>query len=978
MRKINPNKFAIDIRNFTRVRKIDSGGFGEVYLAQYLKTGENVAAKVLKRDVTVPQNRKLVDNEIDIMRSIDHPSIIKFFGFSLQDFNQENNVTIFMEFAKNHSLDDALDKCRKSNRPKGYDNTTRQIILIGIASAMKYLHKHCIIHRDLKPNNVLLNDELQPLLIDFGTAKFFDRKRTMDQSQHCGTLSYMAPEVISGLRYNWKVDIYSFAILMYEVVTESDPYPDLEKTDSAIKDLKHRVANYRYRPYFRTEVKSTLKNLIEKCWSHDPTDRPNFDEIFDKLITTDYFLDDVDVKKIRRYVDLITKDDEKNDPKAEELKKRTMTATKEYELVKSANNQLKNDNEYLREQISNLRSENQQLTANIQQLTMKLEAVSKRLAMFERGEQYSLPKSEYQIIKPPISHEAKIEEQSIRSPRDPREDNTMSRTPPRYPPRERREDNTACKTPQRSAQSAREKRDDRQFMKPLQMPSRKEEDSFARTMVKIQKDDDLSTRSSSRRERKEPDNFARTMVKIQRDDDLTTKSPSVKERKESDNFGRSIIRIQRDEDLTTRSPSVKERKEPDNFARTMVKISIPKDDEIPLKSSLVKDRKETDNLSKSLTKIQIPKEKLDEEMLAKLPPLRKVKSDDVSPKSLTSSITIAEFNSYPLQLQQSFISKIITSSAKDNIQYFTSVNNLLIYILQFVTTNDATNFLEINSENPEDMLEQVDLSDGINLLSNATELLYYNKSLDSAEFNDIISDFTFISFELKYLSKYFSGSYRIISDLWCNEIYINIFISGPKKTDNTFKGNQMINSVKIDYSVTSIGDYAFKGCSSLTQVSIPSSVTSIGSGSFEGCSSLKEISIPSSVASIGFCLCKGCSSLTQVSLLYSLKLIRSNAFYGCSSLKEVTIPSSVTSIGDYAFYGCSSLTEVTVPSSVTSIGQYAFSNCTSLSEITIPSSVNSIGKGAFDGCSALKRIKIPTSFDKSSLGLHSSVNVTRE
>ena len=114
----------------------------------------------------------------------------------------------------------------------------------------------------------------------------------------------------------------------------------------------------------------------------------------------------------------------------------------------------------------------------------------------------------------------------------------------------------------------------------------------------------------------------------------------------------------------------------------------------------------------------------------------------------------------------------------------------------------------------------------------------------------------------------------------------------------------MLKSVRIGNSVTTIGNYAFYYCYSLASVSIPHSVTTIGNYAFRYCYSLASVIIPNSVTTIG-----------------------DYAFHYCSSLASVIIPNSVTTIGDYAFAYCSSLASVTIPHSVTTIGNYAFAYC---------------------------------------------------
>ena len=119
-------------------------------------------------------------------------------------------------------------------------------------------------------------------------------------------------------------------------------------------------------------------------------------------------------------------------------------------------------------------------------------------------------------------------------------------------------------------------------------------------------------------------------------------------------------------------------------------------------------------------------------------------------------------------------------------------------------------------------------------------------------------------------------------------------------------------------------------CNMLQSVSIGSSVTSIGSYAFQYCYSLASVTIPSSVTSID-----------------------GSAFQYCYSLASITIPSGVTSIGSYAFHYCYSLASITIPSSMTSIGSSAFQNCYSLASITIPSGVTSISSSAFRGCTGV-------------------------
>ncbi|MDB4411574.1 leucine-rich repeat domain-containing protein [bacterium] len=192
--------------------------------------------------------------------------------------------------------------------------------------------------------------------------------------------------------------------------------------------------------------------------------------------------------------------------------------------------------------------------------------------------------------------------------------------------------------------------------------------------------------------------------------------------------------------------------------------------------------------------------------------------------------------------------------------------------------------------------------------------------------------------------------------------------------ETSASGSLIIPNTINDLPVNRIGNSAFFNCEVLTSIIIPDSVTSIEDYAFSSCTALTSIRIPDSITSIG-----------------------KNAFEHCTSLTSITIPDSVTSIGDYAFYNCNSLTSITIPDSVTSIGLVAFLECSALttievsdenvnytdadgvlfndemtllatypagktdSDYTIPEGVTNIGAGAFLYCDNLKSVTLPQS-----------------
>ena len=193
--------------------------------------------------------------------------------------------------------------------------------------------------------------------------------------------------------------------------------------------------------------------------------------------------------------------------------------------------------------------------------------------------------------------------------------------------------------------------------------------------------------------------------------------------------------------------------------------------------------------------------------------------------------------------------------------------------------------------------------------------------------------------------------------------------------------NQVITTLEIPTSVTSIGNYAFYGCNGLTSVEFPSNLSSIGDWAFASCSGLTSVDLPSSITKMGECIFYNCENLSSVKLpseitaisksafgrCISLKNIElpagitsidEGAFNGCSNLQNINLPSGITTIGTGAFWYCSNLTNVILPSALASIGAIAFANCSNLANVTLSSNITSIGSSAFSDCKSLKNLTI--------------------
>lgn len=219
----------IDLSNFDRIQLIKKCGCGCIYKVREKRTKKYFIAKTLEftgcDDETKEKN---INHEIEIIMSVNNPTLIKIYGFSRFSFQNRPNVTLIMDRYEKGSLHDVLDLLRRSMLDINYTETTRQKLLIGISWGMKYLHDRGIIHRDLSTNNILIDENYQPVITDFGLSKFYIPKDPFNQSFYAGTIQYTAPEVLQFKPYDSKADVYSFGIIMYEIVTNLEAYPELK------------------------------------------------------------------------------------------------------------------------------------------------------------------------------------------------------------------------------------------------------------------------------------------------------------------------------------------------------------------------------------------------------------------------------------------------------------------------------------------------------------------------------------------------------------------------------------------------------------------------------------------------------------------------------------------------------------------------------------------------------------------------------
>ncbi|KAL7212053.1 hypothetical protein ACSBR2_014837 [Camellia fascicularis] len=209
----NFDTISVATDNFSDANKLGQGGFGVVYKGR-LPNGQKIAVKRLSRDSE--QGELEFKNEIMLVAKLQHRNLVRLFGFCLEGTER----LLIYEYVTNSSLDhfifDAINRAY-------LDWDRRYNIIGGIARGLLYLHEDSrlrIIHRNLKASNVLLDAEMNPKISDFGMARLFVLDETQgNTSRIVGTYGYMAPEYVRHGQFSVKSDVFSFGVLILEIVS---------------------------------------------------------------------------------------------------------------------------------------------------------------------------------------------------------------------------------------------------------------------------------------------------------------------------------------------------------------------------------------------------------------------------------------------------------------------------------------------------------------------------------------------------------------------------------------------------------------------------------------------------------------------------------------------------------------------------------------------------------------------------------------
>ncbi|XP_077246744.1 serine/threonine-protein kinase STY46-like isoform X2 [Tasmannia lanceolata] len=255
----------IDARLLKFENKVASGSYGDLYRGSYCS--QDVAIKVLKPErVNVDMQREFAQ-EVYIMRKVRHKNVVQFIGAC----TKPPSLCIVTEYMSGGSVYDFLHK------QKGVFKLPSLIkVAIDVSKGMNYLHQNNIIHRDLKAANLLMDENEVVKVADFGVARVQAQSGVM--TAETGTYRWMAPEVIEHKQYDHKADVFSFGIVLWELLTGKLPYDYLTPLQAAVGVVQKGL-----RPTIPKHTHPKLEELLERCWQQDPTLRPDFSEIIEIL-----------------------------------------------------------------------------------------------------------------------------------------------------------------------------------------------------------------------------------------------------------------------------------------------------------------------------------------------------------------------------------------------------------------------------------------------------------------------------------------------------------------------------------------------------------------------------------------------------------------------------------------------------------------------------------------------------------------------
>jgi serine/threonine protein kinase len=280
--KISQDRLRIPFKDLILKEEIGSGAYGKVYVGEWEKT--EVAIKLNQRIA----NMENFLHEATLMVNLrPHPNVLLVLGISVDG----PVPAIIMELCPGGSLDRHLFGSLKNTLPL---NPLK--LILGIARGMLHLHNNSIIHRDLAARNILIAAGGEPKISDFGLSRLLQSTpdEGMNTSGVVGPVKWMAPETLGHPPvFSPKSDVWSFGMVVYEIITRKEPHKDL---NIPLSEIATQIRDHHLIPKIPDDCEPFYRELMLSCWSPDPSKRPSFEDIIH--LVTKYQNEQIEKPKI--------------------------------------------------------------------------------------------------------------------------------------------------------------------------------------------------------------------------------------------------------------------------------------------------------------------------------------------------------------------------------------------------------------------------------------------------------------------------------------------------------------------------------------------------------------------------------------------------------------------------------------------------------------------------------------------------------
>lgn len=232
--------FAAHLSRYELQERIGSGGMAVVYKAFDKQLKRTVAIKILHEHLAADESfRERFEQEAQFIASLSHPNIMQIYDFTSREIEDTSVFCMMMPYLPGITLADEIKAAQKQSTRL----PDERIAMIGrdLTSALDYAHSHGMIHRDVKPANVLFDSQGHAVLTDFGIARLAQGSTLTAEGLIVGTPAYMSPEQATGGELDGRSDMYSLAVILFEMIAGQPPYPSDGSASVLVKHLRDPI-----------------------------------------------------------------------------------------------------------------------------------------------------------------------------------------------------------------------------------------------------------------------------------------------------------------------------------------------------------------------------------------------------------------------------------------------------------------------------------------------------------------------------------------------------------------------------------------------------------------------------------------------------------------------------------------------------------------------------------------------------------------